>query len=70
MQNAILGTIKVTSDVVKQLGMSIESKWLPWLPVSQNPAFSQHQDLRAGCSNISGKNIVIPYHSSICMLMT
>jgi len=70
MQNAILGTIKVTGDAVKQLGMSIESKRLPWLPISQNPAFSQRQDLRAGRSNISGKNIVIPYRSSICTLTT
>jgi hypothetical protein len=52
MQSAILGTIKVTSDAVKQLGMSIESKWLPWLPVSQSSGFSQRQELRAGRSNI------------------
>jgi hypothetical protein len=70
MQNAILGTIKVTGDAVKQLGMSIESKRLPWLPVSQSPGFSQRQDLRADRSNIGGKDIDIPYRLSTCTLTT
>jgi hypothetical protein len=59
MHNALLDTMKATGDAVKQLGISIESKGLPWIPVLQSPGFAQRQSLRADRSNINGKNTVL-----------
>ena len=56
--------MKVTGDAVKQLGLSIESKRLPWLPVLQSPAFPLRSNLRASRSNANGNNIVLPHLSS------
>jgi hypothetical protein len=60
MHDALFGSMKVTGDAVKQLGISIESK-RPWLPLLQSPMFAQRQSLRAGRSNATGKDIALTY---------
>jgi hypothetical protein len=59
MHNALFDSMKVTGDTIKHLGMSIESKRLPWMPMLQSPGFTQRQNLRADRGNINGKNTVL-----------
>jgi len=57
LQTSIMGTLKATGDAMKNLRKSIDSKRLPWFPLTtQSPLSSVRQTLRDGRSDSENGN--------------
>jgi hypothetical protein len=61
IQNALMDTVKATSDVVQRLGASIDSKSIPALTLLRGPGYFDRQRLRDGRADGTIKHSALPH---------